>query len=189
MRPVLRMLSTTATLLAFVFLLSAAGWAQTDEPSLGDLSRQQKEKKDKKVLSEDDVAKGGTADSASSSSTDQADKDKGEKKDADAAGAEAAQPADPKATLAALKADQVGSQKTVDALQVRLDKETDPKMRDIYERSIEHVKQHMAELDQQVPEAEQKVAEANAASDQQEQAGGKPAEPPAPSEQQAEPPK
>jgi hypothetical protein len=188
MRPVLRMLSTTATLLAFVFLLSAAGWAQTDEPSLGDLSRQQKEKKDKKVLSEDDVAKGGTTDSASAS-TDQADKDKGEKKDADAAGAGAAQPADPKAALAALKADQVGSKKTIDALQARLDGETDPKMRDIYQRSIEHVKEHIAELDQQVPEAEQKVAEANAASDQQEQAGGKPAEQPAPSDQQAEPPK
>jgi hypothetical protein len=188
MRPVLRMLSTTATLLAFVFLLSAAGWAQTDEPSLGDLSRQQKEKKDKKVLSEDDIAKGGTADSASSS-TDQADKDKAEKKDAAAAGAEAAQPADPKAALAVLKGDQVGSKKTLDALQVRLDRETDPKMRDIYERSIEHVKEHMAELDKQIPEAEQKAAEASAASDQPEQAGTKPAEQPAPSDQQAEPPK
>ena len=185
MRPVVTVLKAAFLLLAFALLVSAGGWAQSEEQSLGDLARKQKAKKGqsegqaKKVLTNEDLPPGepsaspassGTAASAAGAEGQPA----GEAAPAEEATATAAEgePSDLTAAQQAdearkkaegLKHDVEATEKGIRRYEEMLANETDPSRRELYQRALRNAQNNLGAVQKQRADAEQEAAAKEAA--------------------------
>lgn len=202
MKPVVTVLKAAVLLLAFALVAAGTGWAQAEQQqSLGDVARKQKEKKgqeekkETKVLSNEDLphsggisstgASSGTA-SSSASSTGEVAGDAasagGEQKAAapgEDSGMTAAQEADEaKKKLEALKADEGSYKRGISRFEEMIANETDESRRELYRNAMKHGQERLAENLKQQAEAEKEAAAKEAAAKQGQQNQPQPAQPP-----------
>jgi len=173
----------TAILVTLVSLLVAAsGWAQSEEQqSLGDVARQEKAKKPKKVITDEDLPQGTAASgsaSASPSSTQsseekgQSEAKEGEEKAADE-GEEApmtkAQQADEaKKQVEDLKQNEAATERGLKRYEEMVANETDESRRELYQNALKHGQGNLAELQKKRAQAEKEAAEKEAAAKEEQ---------------------
>ncbi len=151
-------------------LCCGVGWAQSDDQSLADIAKKDKEqaaaaKKTTKVFTDDDVQHGSSAPSVAEGSATAPASDKPDKAaEAPAAGGDTAtkpqDAQDAKAKVQSLKAEEASSQDVVQHLQQLLDNETDENRRQNYANALKHGQQHLTDVEQQLAEAEKAAASA-----------------------------
>lgn len=185
MKPVVSVLKAAILLLAFALVATGIGWAQSEQQqSLGDVARQEKAKKTKKVITDEDLPQG-TAASSSSSAPDTAsateeskEKASAEAKEGEgtaaAEGEEAAMTKEQQADearkkLEALKHDEAATEKGIAHLEEMLANETSESRRELYSNAIKQAQQNLPELRKQRAQAEKELAEKEAAAKEKQQ--------------------
>ena len=169
---------------AFGLLLTAGAWAQSSEEqqSLGDVARQEKAKKPKKTITDEDLPQG-TASSGSESASSAAEKSSEEKSDAAAKEGEEktvaegdeekltpAQEADEaKKKLDALKHDEESLKRGMSRLEEKLANETKDSMRETYATALQHAQANLADTQKKRVEAEKEAAAKDAAAKEAQQ--------------------
>jgi hypothetical protein len=184
MRSVAIIVKAGILVLGLALLAPASGWAQSSEEqqSLGDVARQEKAKKAKKVVTDEDLPQGtSTSGSEPSQATEGKKEEKAEGAEAtqagetaEAGGEEAAQTKEQEAEkaqskLEALKADQESTDKMIKHLEDMLANETIDSRRESYASALKHAQEHQAELEKERPEAEKAAAEKEAAAKEGQQ--------------------
>jgi hypothetical protein len=192
MKPVVNVLKVAILLLAFALVAAGSGWAQSEQQqSLGDVARQEKAKKTKKVITDEDLPQG-TATSgseAASTSSDKASEEnresaakEGEEKAAtpgEESGVTKAQEADEaKKKLELLKADEGSYKRGISRFEEMIANETDESRRQLYQNAMKHGQEKLAENQKQQAEAEKEVAAKEAAAKQEQQNQPQPEQPP-----------
>ena len=190
MKFVVKILRSAAVLTVATLLMSAGSWAQSEEQqSLGDVARQEKAKKPKKVVTDEDLPQGTAtsgSESSSSSSEKQASEEKGEAaakegEEAAAQGEEGSQTkeqeaAEAKKKLEALKADEASYKRGISRFEEMLANETDESRKELYRNAMKHGQERLAENQKQQAEAEKEAAAKEAAAKEEEQ--NQPEQPP-----------
>ncbi|MGH9670738.1 MAG: hypothetical protein ACRD3A_11590 [Terriglobales bacterium] len=174
-----------ALLLTLVSLLvSVSGWAQSSEEqqSLGDVARQEKAKKPKKVVTDEDLPQG-TATSGSEATSQSSEGKKEEKSEGEAKEGEeksaaqgeegsmtkAEEADEAKKKLEALKADEGSYKRGISRFEEMIANEADESRRELYRNAMKHGQERLAENQKQQAEAEKEAAAKEAAAKEEEQ--------------------
>ena len=150
-----RILKISASV-AFFLLLTTAAWAQGSAPPSGASTGQ----KQPHVYTNEDIS--GASDQSAApadQSSKPADQSGQSASGGDASGGDQGQ--DPKAALAELKRDEKGTKDVIAVLQGKIENETDPTRRQNFQSALEHTRQHLQELEKQIPAAEKAAADAD----------------------------
>lgn len=166
-------------LVPVLFMLCCGlGWAQSDEQSLADIAKKDKEqaaaaKKTTKVFTDDDVQHGSSASGAAEGSMTPSASDKQSQGASPAATAAAEAPAaggdtaakpqdaqDAKAKVQSLKTEEASSKDVVQHLEQLMANETDENRRQNYANALKHGQQHLSDVQQQLVDAEKAAASA-----------------------------
>ncbi len=186
MRFVVKTLQAVILLTLVSLLLSAGGWAQSEEQqSLGDVARKERAKKAPKTITNEDLPQGTAtsgSESASSASDTASAKEESKEETAEAkegqgtAAAEGEEPAmtkeqeadEAKRKLEALQHDEAATEKGIAHLEEMLAKETSESRRELYSNAIKQAQQNLPEIQKQRAEAEKELAEKEAAKAKQQ---------------------
>ena len=173
-----------ALLITLVSLLvSVSGWAQEEQQqSLGDVARQEKAKKNKKVITDEDLPQGtatsGSEATSSSSEGKKEEKTEGEAKEGEEKAAaqgeegsmtKAEEADEAKKKLEALKADEGSYKRGISRFEEMIANETDESRRELYRNAMKHGQERLAENLKQQAEAEKEAAAKAAAAKEEEQ--------------------
>ena len=162
-------------------LVSVSGWAQEEQQqSLGDVARQEKAKKPKKVVTDEDLPQG-TATSGSEATSQSSEGKKEEKAEGEAKEGEekatgeegsttkAEEADEAKKKLEALKADEGSYKRGISRFEEMIANETDESRRELYRNAMKHGQERLAENQKQQVEAEKEAAAKEAAAKEEEQ--------------------
>lgn len=182
----LKMLRAAVLVACVSLLMSAFGWAQQEQQqSLGDVARQEKAKKPKKVVTDEDLPQGtatsgsesapaaSSPDNQKSEGTGEAASKEGEgtaAAEGEAASATKAQQADQaKTELESLKHDESSFENGIKRLEEKLANETDDSRRELYSNAIKHAQENLEKTKKERAEKEKELAEKEAAAKEEQQ--------------------